>query len=169
LLHRHFEEAVALVCIAAVAILVFVQVIMRYVFGNALSWTEELAGFAMVWAVYMGAALAVRERFHIRIMAGVVALPRAIALPIVVLADAIWLAYNLFMIKTIGEYLKLLWQQPEHSPALGINMFWPESIMMIGFVLMTLRLLQVYLLWLRGGRSELPGVSSEYQDVATEA
>lgn len=162
-LERHFEEAIACGCITAVACFVFLQVILRYAFNTALSWTEELSGIAMVWAVYMGAALAVRERFHIRIMAGVVALPRPLALALVLLADAVWLAFNLFMIRVSVDYLRLLWAKPSTSPSLGINMFWPETIVLIGFVLMTLRLLQIYWRWLAEGRRELPGVSPEYQ------
>jgi TRAP-type C4-dicarboxylate transport system permease small subunit len=42
-------------------------------------------------------------------------------------------------------------------------MFWPETIVLIGFVLMTLRLLQIYVRWLAGDRREFPGVSAEYQ------
>ncbi len=162
-LDRHLEEAIACTCITAVACFVFLQVILRYGFNVALTWTEELSGIAMVWAVYMGAALAVRERFHIRIMAGVVALPRPLALALVVLADAIWLAFNLFMIGVCLDYLRLAWAKPSISPALGINMFWPETIVLIGFVLMTLRLLQIYARWLATDRRDLPGVSAEYQ------
>ncbi len=162
-LDRHLEESIACACIAAVACFVFLQVVLRYAFNTALSWTEELSGFAMVWAVYMGAALAVRERFHIRIMAGITALPRPAALAFVVLADLIWLAFNLFMIKVTIDYLTVLWERPSTSPSLGINMFWPECIVLIGFVLMTLRLLQIYYRWHAAGRLELPGVSAEYQ------
>lgn len=163
-LDAHLEEIIACVCIGMVACLVFLQVIMRYGFGSALTWTEELSGFAMAWAVYMGAALAVRERFHIRIMAGVVALPRPIAMPLVILADLIWLAFNVFMIKVSIDYLQVLWVRPSTSPSLDINMFWPETIVLIGHVLMTLRLLQIYLRWHGSDRRELPGVSHEYQN-----
>ena len=34
---------------------------------------------SMVWSVYMGASLCVRERFHIRILAGVMVLPRRVS------------------------------------------------------------------------------------------
>lgn len=162
-LDRHFEEVIACVCIAAVACFVFLQVILRYGFNTALTWTEELSGFAMVWAVYMGAALAVRERFHIRIMAGIVALPPKVALFFVMLADFIWFVFNLFMIRVCIDYLTVLWERPSTSPSLGIDMIWPESIVLIGFVLMTLRLVQIYVRWYWAGRIELPGVSAEYQ------
>ena len=162
-LDRHFEAIIACFCLAAVACFVFLQVVLRYGFNSALTWTEELSGFAMVWAVYMGAALAVRERFHIRIMAGIVALPRKLALFFVVLADLIWLVFNLFMIRVSIEYLGVLWERTSTSPSLGIDMVWPESIVLIGFVLMTLRLVQIYVLWYANGCTELPGVSAEYQ------
>jgi TRAP-type C4-dicarboxylate transport system permease small subunit len=162
-LDEHLEETIACVGLVAVASFVFLQVIMRYVFNSALVWSEELSGFAMAWTVYMGAALAVRERFHIRIMAGVVALPRLLAFPLVVMADLVWLAFNLFMIVVGLEYLGVIWVRSSTSPGLGINMFWPESIVVIGYVLMTLRLVQVYVRWWRSDRKELPGVSAEYQ------
>jgi TRAP-type C4-dicarboxylate transport system permease small subunit len=52
--------AIMLACIA-------VQVVMRYVFGNALSWSEELAILMFAWAALGGLALGVREGFHVRL------------------------------------------------------------------------------------------------------
>jgi TRAP-type C4-dicarboxylate transport system permease small subunit len=43
------------------------QVVMRYVFGNALSWSEELALLMFSWAALGGLALGVREGFHVRL------------------------------------------------------------------------------------------------------
>lgn len=169
LLDRHLEEAIACVCLVTVACLVFIQVILRYGFGMALTWTEELSGFAMAWAVYMGASLAVRERFHVRIMAGIVALPRMFALPLVMLADFVWLVFNTFMIVVGFEYLGVLRLRTSTSPSLSIDMLWPESIIVIGYVLMTFRLLQIYFRWLRSNRAELPGVSAEYQEPVQHA
>ena len=74
------EEVLAQLAIVLVALCVFAQVVSRYAFDTAITWTEELAGFSMVWAVYMGAAMAVRDRFHIRILFVVEALPRPLGL-----------------------------------------------------------------------------------------
>lgn len=52
--------ALMLACIA-------LQVVMRYVFGNALSWSEELALLMFSWATLGGLALGVREGFHVRL------------------------------------------------------------------------------------------------------
>jgi TRAP-type C4-dicarboxylate transport system permease small subunit len=56
--------------IAAVAIMlacIALQVVMRYVFKQALSWSEELAILMFAWAALGGLALGVREGFHVRL------------------------------------------------------------------------------------------------------
>jgi TRAP-type C4-dicarboxylate transport system permease small subunit len=52
--------AIMLACIA-------LQVVMRYVFGNAPSWSEELALLMFSWCIMGGIALGVREGFHVRL------------------------------------------------------------------------------------------------------
>jgi TRAP-type C4-dicarboxylate transport system permease small subunit len=42
------------------------QVLMRYVFGQALSWSEELALLCFSWAMLLAIALGVREGVHVR-------------------------------------------------------------------------------------------------------
>ena len=160
-LERHLEEAVCCVALSAVATLVFLQVIMRYVFDTALQWSSELAAIAMVWAVYMGAALCVRERFHIRIMAGVTALPTALGKPVVFLADALCMAFAVLMLVVGVEYLGVLAQYPSRTPRLGIDELWPQSIVVVGYALILARLVQVYVLWWRDGREGLPGMRVE--------
>ena len=56
--------------IAAIALMlacIALQVVMRYGFGNALSWSEELALLMFSWAALGGLALGVREGFHVRL------------------------------------------------------------------------------------------------------
>lgn len=164
LLDRHFEEAIASVCLAVIAVCVFLQVLLRYGFGIALTWTEELAGFCMAWAVYMGAALGVRERFHIRILVGVLALPSWFRLPLVLLADLLWMGFNLLMLWFGWEYIGVLWRHTSIYPALGIDQVWPQSIIIIGYGLITIRLCQIYVQWRQGGFKGLPGMPPELQD-----
>ena len=44
---NNFEEYFCVWTLAIMTIVVFVQVVMRYVFANSLSWSEELARFTM--------------------------------------------------------------------------------------------------------------------------
>ena len=147
-----------------IAVCVFAQVVSRYVFSTAITWTEELAGFAMVWAVYMGASLCVRERFHIRILVAVHALPARLGRYVIFLADIAWAAFSVLMLQVSWAYLEVLWHFPSYSPSLGVNQFYPQSILIIGYGLMLLRLVQTYVLWLRAGAEGLPGMLVEDGD-----
>jgi TRAP-type C4-dicarboxylate transport system permease small subunit len=56
---------------------VVLQVVMRYVVGRSLSWSEELAVLMFAWATLGGLALGVREGFHVRLDLLLDALPPA--------------------------------------------------------------------------------------------
>tara|TARA_Y100000741_G_scaffold42449_1_gene29536 strand:+ start:541 stop:1041 length:501 start_codon:yes stop_codon:yes gene_type:complete len=156
-LESKFEEIFACFALVIISLCVIFQVISRYVFNFGITWTEELAGFAMPWAIYMGAALGVRERFHIRILVGVRSLPMMIQYLIIFVGDFLWLAFNIFMIKYGIDYLTLMWEFPVISQTLSISNFWPETIIVIAYSLMLLRLVQIYVKWFRDGRNGLPG------------
>ncbi|MCB2055776.1 MAG: TRAP transporter small permease [Geminicoccaceae bacterium] len=162
-LERQAEEIVCCLALSLMAICVFIQVIMRYVFDSALQWSEELAAICMVWAVYMGASLCVRERFHIRIMAGVLLLPRPAAKFFVIVADLFAALFCVFMLVVAIDYLGVLAQFTSRTPSLGIDELYPQSILVLGYVLILLRLVQIYVIWLRAGARGLPGMRPEHE------
>ena len=157
------EESVACVLIVVMAVCVLLQVISRYLLDLGMHWTEEIAAYCMVWAVYLGASIGIRHHFHIRMILLIEKLPRALALPIVLAADAIWVAFNVLMIVYATAYLSLLVEFTNRSPALGIEQEWPHSIVLIAYALMTIRVAQTYVLWFLGGCRGLP--AREHEEV----
>lgn len=147
------EEALCAFSFTVMASLVFLQVIMRYVFENPLSWTDEIAVYSMVWSVYMGASLAVRERAHVRVLNGILAFGKPVSTILVVLSDLIWVGINILMVWQGMIIVVSFWKHPYLSPALGIDQKWPYLIIPIGFTLMTLRLGQIYYRWISRNES----------------
>lgn len=160
-LARHFEELICCIALVIIAVSVFSQVIARYIFEVALHWTEEVAAMSMVWAVYMGASLCVRERFHIRILVAVKALPMMMSRGVIFLADILWALFCLFMLRITWDYLGVMWKFPTISPSLGINQFYPQTILFIGYSLMVIRLIETYWHWYQDGANGLPGMLDE--------
>ena len=163
-LEQHLEELICCSCLVVIAVSVFSQVVARYVFEVALHWTEEVAAISMVWAVYMGAALCVRERYHIRILIAVTSLPLRLGRYIIFIADLLWAFFCVFMIRVSWEYLATIWKYPSTSPSLGINEFYPQTILFIGYLLMLIRLVQYYVQWYKDGGVGLPGMLEEDGD-----
>lgn len=62
-----FEVAISTALMALILIVGTIQVIMRYVFNNSLTWSEEVMRYAFIWMVYIGAATTARRRGHVRI------------------------------------------------------------------------------------------------------
>jgi len=62
--------AVMLACIA-------IQVVMRYVFGQTPSWSEEVAILMFAWTTLGGLALGIHEGFHVRLTVVLDPLPGA--------------------------------------------------------------------------------------------
>ena len=60
-------EGAASVGFVVMCISVILQVVFRYVLHVVAPWTEELARFACIWAVFLGAAVCFEEQAHIKI------------------------------------------------------------------------------------------------------
>lgn len=136
-----FEEYFVVWSLALMTIIVFLQVIMRYVFSNALSWSEELARFIFLWLSWIGAAYAVKERSHFRVemFANMIkGKPRKIFEVFVLL---IWFFFS-FLLTWHGTKLVIfLINTGQFSAAMEIPMAWPYASVAVGCALMTFRLL----------------------------
>ncbi len=59
-------KAVVVAAVVVMLVSLAAQVVMRYVFGHALAWSEELALLLFTWVVLLMTARGVREGFHVR-------------------------------------------------------------------------------------------------------
>lgn len=150
-LERRVEEIIAGCCVVVMTVLVFFQVVMRYVFHAPTSWSDEIAVYAMLWSVYISTSWAVRERAHIRVMNLIQLFPGKISLGMTILSDFIWFIFAIFLTWQSLLLHISMWQLPFESPVLGIAQKWPYLCLVFGFGLMTLRLIQVYYRWIRFG------------------
>lgn len=66
-IYNHFEEILLVTLFAFMVAVIFLQVIMRYVFNNSLSWSEELGRFLFEWLTWIGISLGARMGQHIKI------------------------------------------------------------------------------------------------------
>lgn len=66
------------IILLATLVLLFINVLLRYVFENPIVWAEELIGFALVWIVFIGAVVVTWERGHIVVGTLKTVLPEAV-------------------------------------------------------------------------------------------
>lgn len=73
---KKITDNILAILLGLIVIIMFTQVLFRYVFNNSLSWTEEIAKFLFVWITFFGAALCFSEKMHLGVDFIVRKLPR---------------------------------------------------------------------------------------------
>jgi TRAP-type C4-dicarboxylate transport system permease small subunit len=68
---------VSVALLMSMTVVFFTQICMRYLFGNGLSWAEELSRYMMVWLIYICAIVVFREGTQISVTAIEDKLPNA--------------------------------------------------------------------------------------------
>lgn len=66
-LDKHMEESILILGIIVMIILIFFQVVTRYLFNYSLAWSEEIARYIFVWQVWLAVPYAVIKGRHIRL------------------------------------------------------------------------------------------------------
>lgn len=53
------------IILATIVIVMFFQVVFRYIFNNSITWSEELVRYLFVWVTFLGAALCFKDQLNI--------------------------------------------------------------------------------------------------------
>ena len=93
-LDDNIELYICVFLMSFMTLLVFVQVVMRYVFNNSLSWSEELARYTFIWLIYIGISYGCKLRKHIKIDAALYLFPKKVRPYVVLLGDILSVSYT---------------------------------------------------------------------------
>ncbi len=142
LIDRNLEEILLVFLLALMSVLIGVQIVMRYVVGESLTWSEELARYCFIWATYIGVSYALKVGAHIRVDALTGMLPRS-AQPWVNLFSYLMFAVFAALVMKEGYALSAkIFSFGQASAALGLPMGYVYMAPTVGFGLVVLRLLQ---------------------------
>lgn len=123
-------------------ILIFIQVVMRYVFNNSLSWSEELARYTFIWLIYLGISYGCKLRKHIKIEAALHLFPGKLHPYIVIVGDILFLLFAIYVVKTGYVYSMEQIQYDMRSAALKIPYQYIYFSTVTGFGLAFIRQIQ---------------------------
>jgi TRAP-type C4-dicarboxylate transport system permease small subunit len=82
---RWIENVLLFTCSALLVLLtlsVFLEVVIRYVLNAPLSWTEEIARFALVWFAMLASVVAARRGVHFAFRWGMKPFPESVRWPV---------------------------------------------------------------------------------------
>lgn len=148
-----FEDWITLLVFWGMAGLVFTQFFTRYVLNDSFAWTEELATYCLVAAVFIGASMCVRLSRHIQVDLIYRFLPQKAGRVMAVLVDLARTGFIAYGVWLMVRYITLVGDEPM------VMVDAPKSIVyyavLFGFVMMLVRSVQVTVGNLRRGYSVL--------------
>jgi TRAP-type C4-dicarboxylate transport system permease small subunit len=137
---NHFEINIGTFIFIILTILLNVQVITRYAFGKAITWTEELSTILYVYLIYLGVSAAVLERKHLKIDFVQDLVPFKAKRIMLIISNIIMIGFCIYMISPLMQLIRNLGTST--SPILNIPKSLSYSIIPISMVISSIRLIQ---------------------------
>lgn len=141
-LFNRFEEGFLIATLVLMVALIFGQVVGRYVFQSAPSWTEELARYIHIFQVWIGAGYAVKIREHISVTAFVgmfTGTPRKI---MDIASTLVWFILIVLIAIFGTQLVTATLQYGQVSPAIQIPFWIVYLAVPLGALSMAVRLIQ---------------------------
>jgi len=151
--------------------LIFIQVLVRLLFAKlniqfSVPWTEELARYLMIWAIFIGAALVARRADALAVEALVQAVPASVARAIKYSAHFLALVFYAIIFVIGLDWAKF--GMSETAPVLGVGMVWVYASLSVGAALTIVNALALLVeVWI-DRKDILDVVDHEVDDVVHE-
>jgi TRAP-type C4-dicarboxylate transport system permease small subunit len=144
-IYNKLEEILLVASLAFTVAIIFYQVVMRYVFNDSPSWTEEVARYVFIWQIWLGTSVAMKGGKHIRVelVNGLfVKKNRLIGKNLMeILILLLWISLTVFL--TVGgiAYVLTLHERGALSPGIRVPLMYVYAAVPVSCFAVTIRLL----------------------------
>jgi len=161
----HALKVFAALCLAAMIVMVFGNVVLRYAFNSGISVSDELSSWGLTWMTYSAGLVALRDHGHLGFDGILTKFPAGVQRVLLVIA-------HVLMIAIMGLFLHGSWQQTvinwsNAAPASGLSMAALYGIGIVFSVIAILVLLGDMIAIITGKLSHTSG--SEAEEALAEA
>lgn len=141
-LDEYLEECLLGIFLAAMAIIMGIQVFCRYALGMSLSWSEELTRYLFIWAGFLSVSYCIKKGISIKIEQFVTMFPRRGEAIFKVVNHTVELILFLYLIPFAWRFFQASIISGQKSPALGLPMYLVQAAPLVGFILAAVRVIQ---------------------------
>jgi TRAP-type transport system small permease protein len=145
-------ELGVVLCLFAMVVMVFGNVVMRYAFNSGILISEEMSRYAFIWLTYLGAMVAMREGGHLGVDTLFKHLPLLGKKACVLVSEGLMLFMNSMFFW--GTFKMHDLQVTNISPVAGLSMIWIYGLGYLVAVVMGIFNIHKLFLLLTGQLSE---------------
>ena len=133
----NFDLWISSALLSFMALLMFYEVIMRYLFETSSAVNSELCSLAFIWFIYFSMSHMTGKRAQITIELADLVFPKSWLKYVTLLADVIMLGFMILMAVNGVRLIDSVLEYSFVTPVLYISMIYPYAIIPIAFMLMT--------------------------------
>ena len=137
----NFDLWISSALLSFMALLMFYEVIMRYLFETSSAVNSELCSLAFIWFIYFSMSHMTGKRAQITIELADLVFPKSWLKYVTLLADVIMLGFMILMAVNGVRLIDSVLEYSFVTPVLYISMIYPYAIIPIAFMLMTVKVL----------------------------
>jgi TRAP-type C4-dicarboxylate transport system permease small subunit len=132
---------------------VFLQFFTRYVLNNSYAWTEEIAINCLIGVVFLGSVMCVRVSRHIQVDVLYHYIPARLARMLAIFVDLVRMGFFVYACWLLWRYVEIVADEQMVTVDLPRNIVFYSVL--VAFILMLFRSIQVFISNLRRGYSVL--------------
>lgn len=153
-LDKNFEYFCLAVFLVIMTVLSFANVIMRYFFHNALSWSDEVCCYCLALSAFFCLSCSIRHRSAIRVDTFTTMLPEKVQKILNHICNVIMILFLILCVKGGLDVAGNAAEINQKSPALQVPVAWFYYLMTFCFALSIVRTVQVIIQDIRGVKEE---------------
>ena len=116
----HALKIFAALCLAAMIVMVFGNVVLRYAFNSGISVSEELSSWGLTWLTYTAGLVALRDHGHLGFDGILTKFPPMVQRVLLTIAHVLMIAIMGMFLQ--GSWLQTMINWSNMAPASGISM-----------------------------------------------
>lgn len=121
---EELEENIIGVGLLVSVVLVFINVILRYVFQSSSSWIEELVRYLIIWTTFVGSAVCFRKGSHMGIDLIFSLVKGRVKKGVEIFGLIASLLFMVFLFKYGIDLVLFTKQSGQITPAMEIKLYW---------------------------------------------
>lgn len=153
-LDENLEEFLLVLFLILMTLIMCMQILSRYVLRASLSWSEELTRYLFVWSGFLSVSYCSKKCLSIKIEQFVAVFPRRGRAVFKVVNHTFELIFFVYMIPFAWSYMMSAVHSGQLSPACQIPMYYVQAAPLFSFILVSLRVLQRWIIEFRVARGE---------------
>ena len=142
-MEKNLEIYFMCILLTAMTIVMFIQVIARYIFSASMQWPDEFCRYCFVTIVWFGCSYCVRFRSNLRVDSLLHVLPKKAAFFVDILVDIITIAFYVLMSTAAWNVTLNTQKMGSVTPSLEIPQYLLYGLMFLGFMLAVIRGVQI--------------------------